>query len=438
MATYFGIHYVEGLLQSSGWPRRKSFFNSTAVIDSTILDVTINQMIDWAAGIGACRPKLALQIFATMFSKADWDKVGLLDVINIADARKAWNRSGNNNPRKIVNPMPFAEFEKSTKASLLKDKTSLFESYFLESLFWGLNNPDKFINYFNSEREENINNLELYKKAELGVNSIPTLEDMLNEAELIISAYEKKMNTRLSPIPKRLMDDAQSLGVKFDIYSPETKLGAQKKAGLNLQQVEEVVTEELNENLLKLPDAESKKMHRTTSLDSETKKCPFCAETIKLEAIKCRFCNTNFDPLVVAEDIEFRQKQLDAKTSPIEFFRNKFLKKERWTNKLPLPQQENKVVQFDPKYYNWIIISLIGSLILILINFMPYIVARPEHKFVILSMFFHQIMACLISGSLWGLIASRIARLGDRKNVFLKVFAIMFFLPNIILFFHSR
>ena len=261
MATSLGIHYVNGVLQATDWPRRKSPLNSTAVIDSYVLDLTVNQMIDWAASIGACRPKLALQIIATMFSKADWDKVGLLDIIKIDDARHAWKYGGNANPRKIVNPKQFSKYSDLTEVSFLNDKMtlSLLESYFLESLFWGLNNPDKFINYFNSEREKKINDLELYKKAELGVNSIPTLEDMLNEAELIISAYEEKMKTLLSPIPKRLMDDAQSLGVKFDIYSPETKLGAQKKAGLNTQQVEEVVTKELNENLSKLPDAESKK-----------------------------------------------------------------------------------------------------------------------------------------------------------------------------------
>ena len=35
----------------------------------------------------------------------------------------------------------------------------------------------------------------------------------------------------------------------------------------------------------------------------DTKKCPVCAETIKLEAIKCRFCGEQFDPTEVARQV---------------------------------------------------------------------------------------------------------------------------------------
>ncbi len=35
----------------------------------------------------------------------------------------------------------------------------------------------------------------------------------------------------------------------------------------------------------------------------DTKKCPICAEIIKLEAIKCRFCGESFDPAEVARQV---------------------------------------------------------------------------------------------------------------------------------------
>ena len=46
------------------------------------------------------------------------------------------------------------------------------------------------------------------------------------------------------------------------------------------------------------------------ALDTETKKCPMCAETIKLEALKCRFCGEEFDSGEVAKQVEARKSEL--------------------------------------------------------------------------------------------------------------------------------
>lgn len=49
-----------------------------------------------------------------------------------------------------------------------------------------------------------------------------------------------------------------------------------------------------------------------------TKRCPQCAEEIKLEAVVCRYCNHRFDPQDVSRDVErSRQQDLEAR-SPVE------------------------------------------------------------------------------------------------------------------------
>jgi hypothetical protein len=71
-----------------------------------------------------------------------------------------------------------------------------------------------------------------------------------------------------------------------------------------------------------LPSQAAGSSDTDTLLDQETKKCPFCAELIKLEAKKCRFCAEKFHPDEVERQIETRRvefadrlaKQREGKT----------------------------------------------------------------------------------------------------------------------------
>ncbi|MBI5734097.1 MAG: hypothetical protein HY973_04125 [Candidatus Kerfeldbacteria bacterium] len=68
----FGQYFMYGLLREMGWPRKEGLLRRD-VVDALIFDSVVEQMIDWAAGIGAGRPRLALQVIAEMNRDKNWE-----------------------------------------------------------------------------------------------------------------------------------------------------------------------------------------------------------------------------------------------------------------------------------------------------------------------------------------------------------------------------
>jgi len=215
--SFFAYHFIEGVLMKSGGPKRKSFFNSSAVFDSRLVDVVSEQMIDYASAIGACRSKLALQIISNMFKDRDWsadDGPKILDFIN---KREEWKTENILAPHEIINLEPFSKhFGKTVPVSFLKKMQTNWEQEFLLALLWGLSNPDKFKLWYEKKYNEDKKILEEAKKAGLDVDFIPTLEQYLSSCEEIIKNYEHKMGNLPTTIPPRLIADAQKLGVIFE------------------------------------------------------------------------------------------------------------------------------------------------------------------------------------------------------------------------------
>ena len=231
--SIFGFYFVSGLLRETGWPRRKGLFNSTAVIDTIVLDHAIDQMIDWAAALGAGHPTLALQTLAEMFRDRDWSSDGRPDIkvfIESASAENgSWRDTGAIAPHEIVEPTRFAGADAHRQAmegiektgpkwkgptipvKVFKEIRVPLEHWFLDGLLWGIGNPKAFETWYQVHYEDQISRLPLMHEAGLAVDALPDLLEFLADSEEVLRNYERDIGP-LPAIPDSLLADAQALG----------------------------------------------------------------------------------------------------------------------------------------------------------------------------------------------------------------------------------
>jgi hypothetical protein len=213
--SIFGFYFITTILRQAGWPRRRGLFNSEAVVDTLTADAAIDQMVDWSAALGACRPRLALQVIAWMFYDRDWDGENAPRILNfINEVKNVWDASDNKAPHDIVKSFKLSkQFGKMIRSKDLKNnhiRTAL-EEICLEGLLWGLANPDRFKTWYELREKSQRDRLPLMQNAGLAIDSIPTLSEFLKESEEMLKGYESEVDP-LPTIPQRLLADARALG----------------------------------------------------------------------------------------------------------------------------------------------------------------------------------------------------------------------------------
>jgi hypothetical protein len=213
--SILGFYFVSSLLREAGWPRKQGLFKGEG-FDTFIVDATIDQMVDWAAALGAGRPRLALQVIGEMFRDRDWTGDDAPHIKTFIDGVQ-WNNSANLAPHEVVQPFRVASLGKSMSLKDFKDARirGALEQQLLEALLWGLSNPDRFTTWyvFNAQHQES--SLPFMRKAGLVVDALPTLPQFFQDSEQILRDYEREVSV-LPPIPPRLMADAVALGWKLD------------------------------------------------------------------------------------------------------------------------------------------------------------------------------------------------------------------------------
>lgn len=214
--SIFGFYFVSGLLREAGWPKKRGFFKKE-FLATIILDETIDQMIDWAAAIGAGRPALALQTIAEMFRDRDWSSDNAPSIRRFIEGARAENESWRVinaiAPRDVVKAPRFARTGPAVDAKALTDKQMRLglEQWFLEGVLWGLANPEAFEKWYNARFEDQTKRIALMRQSRLAIDALPSLPQFLADSEELLRNYGRDVGP-LPTIPAKLLADARALG----------------------------------------------------------------------------------------------------------------------------------------------------------------------------------------------------------------------------------
>ena len=205
----FSYYFITRLLQEAGWPRKQGMFRGEAY-DTDMVDLAVGQSHEWAAALGAGRPRFALQMIAEMFSDRDWEGDDAPDIKGFVTGAD-W--SDVTAPQEASPRAQFAEHGKSMRPEQLQEARmrALLDQQLLFGLLWGLANPDRFEAWYGSKLADYGEMLPTYREAGLDVDQPPTLPGFYEASETIIRDYEADIGP-LPAIPARLLDDARALG----------------------------------------------------------------------------------------------------------------------------------------------------------------------------------------------------------------------------------
>jgi len=215
--SIYGQYFVVNLCRESGWPRTTGLLFKKSVIDSMVFDGVIDQMINWAAALGAGRPKLALQMIAEMFRNRDWSGDDAPSIIEFIEAARqqldSWDSGQPVAPQDVVTRPKFTQLGKTIGAEKLIDPQMriALEQFCLEGILWGLANPQSFADWYDRYFQDIDGQIAFARRAGVNLDDPKPLSEMFEDSETILRNYERDIEP-LPNIPEKLAFEFSMLG----------------------------------------------------------------------------------------------------------------------------------------------------------------------------------------------------------------------------------
>ena len=204
--------YVARQLNNMGWPKAKGLFRKVYHVPTLVVDLTVEQGLQFCMGLGAGRPELGARVIADAFLNNPWtpeSTTALLGKLSGADEDVARNRGLS--PWKAIlaehTMTPFGteiEWEKLGRQEIQMIWTILSA----RAALWGLSHEDEFSAAFEAQKSQYEETAPEAARHGLAVPmEAPwqSLDDFYQSCEEIVCSFESQ-RPPLSAIPKALRD----------------------------------------------------------------------------------------------------------------------------------------------------------------------------------------------------------------------------------------
>ncbi len=151
----FPTFLLVGLLASMGQPRKGGLFGLKRVIDSTILDMALQQVVKVGVALGAGRPALGLRLSADTFER-EWTPESTMQFLDFYDVHDLIIAEPYQQPWETISPFNFSETRKTVPWEWLNEPAiaTHYFGIFVQGILWGFLHPQEAGKTLNEERSK--------------------------------------------------------------------------------------------------------------------------------------------------------------------------------------------------------------------------------------------------------------------------------------------
>lgn len=196
-----------------GWPRKKGFLGNKAVVDTTVVDRSVHQLVRMGVGLGAGRPALAVHLLADAFRGRNWSTDSAAELLDSLDPNQRVTANSEQRPWETIPPSMANLGRNSIPWEWLADPRieTHYTGAFVCGLIWGLLHPKEAEKALNDDRLKYNQWAPMLQADGLEISSqFPwaTNEDFHRDCEEIVKNFVSERR-QLVAIPAELQAEAR-------------------------------------------------------------------------------------------------------------------------------------------------------------------------------------------------------------------------------------